>query len=339
MRAACYHSLSVERRAALPGVGCGALRTSAATAVVLMFGGGALNLNQLYYFVVTCESDNNMTKAAEHLVISQSAISYAVRNLEQEFHMKLFKRNGKSLELTDDGREFYRRASKIIGETRALGEYFHRGRPSSSGPVALGMTMLARNIFSKVLSRMGTSIPVTLDKLYVLQSEELFQALEGGTVDLVVVGTSHLDDYSAFEKEIIGNWRSSLYTPVDGPLARLRTVRIDQLSDVPLVIYLENSSMRKNYLDVLEEFAPGLDLCNVKGLASDLSSIVESIIHNGYSTIIGHDAIRDVPEICSIPIEGVLPYQIAAFWRKGEELSDPAKMLVDQLKAYLSEPA
>lgn len=298
-----------------------------------------VNLNQLYYFVVTCENDNNMTKAAEHLVISQSAISYAVRNLEREFNMPLFRRTGGSLELTNQGREFYRRASKIIGETRALSDYFHRGRPSGSNPIAVGMTTLARNVFSRVLSRVGTSIPVTLEKLFVFRSDELFRALDHGDVDLVVIGTSYLDDFAEYESEILGDWRSSLYVSSENPIAKQRTVKIEQLADIPLVLYLENAKARGNYKRTLEAFVPGIELNNVKGMATELSSVVDSIRNAGCATVLGHGAIRDVPDVVPIPIEGVLPYQFGAFWRRGEEPSDAVRLLLERLKEHLADVA
>ena len=61
-----------------------------------------INLNNYRNFYVVAKT-LNFTKAAELLNISQPAISYSIKKLEEELNCKLFERNGKALRLTEDG--------------------------------------------------------------------------------------------------------------------------------------------------------------------------------------------------------------------------------------------
>ena len=61
-----------------------------------------INLNNYRNFYVVAKT-LNFTKAAEILNISQPAISYSIKKLEEELKCKLFERNGKVLHLTEDG--------------------------------------------------------------------------------------------------------------------------------------------------------------------------------------------------------------------------------------------
>jgi len=61
----------------------------------------------------------SFTRAAEELHITQSAVSHAIRELEQRFHEKLFARNGKALALTDAGKTYLAFASEALQRSRA----------------------------------------------------------------------------------------------------------------------------------------------------------------------------------------------------------------------------
>ncbi len=78
-----------------------------------------MKLNQLYYFKTVCKY-NNITKAAEHLHVSQPAITHAIRELERELGIRLFKRTNKNVSLTQEGVLFFQKSSDILSELESL---------------------------------------------------------------------------------------------------------------------------------------------------------------------------------------------------------------------------
>ena len=70
-----------------------------------------MNINQLQYFQVTCKYEN-ISKAAQVLHVSQSAVSKSIHELEKEFEVNLFNRYNNSLVLTSDGKNFLNQAEK-----------------------------------------------------------------------------------------------------------------------------------------------------------------------------------------------------------------------------------
>ncbi len=65
----------------------------------------------------------SFTKAAEELFLTQAAISFQVRNLEKALSVKLFLRQHRSLELTDEGKALFgavRSAFKTLASEKAL---------------------------------------------------------------------------------------------------------------------------------------------------------------------------------------------------------------------------
>ena len=72
-----------------------------------------MELQQLKYFCAIAESEN-MTKASELLLISQPALSRAIKNLEDELGVLLFDRAGKYIFLNDIGQIFYKRVTACL---------------------------------------------------------------------------------------------------------------------------------------------------------------------------------------------------------------------------------
>ena len=75
-----------------------------------------MTLEQLRIFVAVAEREH-VTRAAEDLGLTQSAVSAAVTALERRYAIKLFDRIGRRIELTEAGRRFLREARAVL--TRA----------------------------------------------------------------------------------------------------------------------------------------------------------------------------------------------------------------------------
>lgn len=72
-----------------------------------------MNLRQLYYFRTIAELEH-YTKAAEKLYVSQSNLSHAIQELEEELNVKLFTRKGRNIKLTETGELFLPYVQKTI---------------------------------------------------------------------------------------------------------------------------------------------------------------------------------------------------------------------------------
>lgn len=66
-----------------------------------------MNLQQLEYFKIAAEKQN-YTTAAKMLGITQSNLSHAITKLEKELNVSLFEKQGRSIKLSQNGKEFYR---------------------------------------------------------------------------------------------------------------------------------------------------------------------------------------------------------------------------------------
>ena len=65
-----------------------------------------------YFLEIACEE--NMTRAAERLHVSQTTLSKQMKELEEELGKKLFRRGSASIHLTDEGMLLRKRAEDIL---------------------------------------------------------------------------------------------------------------------------------------------------------------------------------------------------------------------------------
>ncbi|MBO5486490.1 MAG: LysR family transcriptional regulator [Eubacterium sp.] len=146
-----------------------------------------MTLNQLRYFTEIVRQEN-FTRAAEHLFITQSALSKSVRALEEEFQVKLIDRNAKGFQLTQEGNIFYERALQMLAymdtQTRELRQIFHE----EGGTLNIGIPPTAGSIFFySVLQKFcmeHSNIKLNLEEV---PSKKIYEELENGKLDMGVV--------------------------------------------------------------------------------------------------------------------------------------------------------
>lgn len=86
-----------------------------------------MTLQQLHYIIVISET-GSMNKAAERLYISQPSLTNAVKELEKEVGIVVFKRSGKGVSLTADGVEFLTYARQVYQQYEILSEKYSGGK-------------------------------------------------------------------------------------------------------------------------------------------------------------------------------------------------------------------
>ena len=77
-----------------------------------------MNSHQLLAFVVLTRT-SSFTLAGKQLFLTQSAVSHAIKALEDELGSTLFQRTGRGVIMTEAGRQFLPHAEKIISEMKA----------------------------------------------------------------------------------------------------------------------------------------------------------------------------------------------------------------------------
>jgi DNA-binding transcriptional LysR family regulator len=99
-----------------------------------------LDLNQLRTFFTLVQA-GSFSETARRLHRTQSAVSHAIRKLEDLAGVVLVDRRVRDLRLTDEGRRLYQACESVFATLDGVCEDFQRGRSLSLGRIRLGSTI------------------------------------------------------------------------------------------------------------------------------------------------------------------------------------------------------
>lgn len=136
-------------------------------------------------FVEVCRQ-NSVTDAARVLGRTQPAVSYRIRQLEEQTGVALFDRVGRSLQLTRRGELLLNEAESILGRLRGIDDLLHGGDDIPKGRVTIGtLPTVARHYLD---GPFGAAIERWPQVKWCVQTgfvAELMEQLRDGTIDVL----------------------------------------------------------------------------------------------------------------------------------------------------------
>ena len=223
-----------------------------------------MDIRILRYFVQVAK-DKNFTKAAEHLYISQPALSKMIKKLESELGVSLVDIRSGGVFLTDYGQELYRRAVPMIIQFDSLTNFIDRQDGTPSGLLRIGVTpMLATLYMVNIVTNFNNQWPNVEFRIVEDGSIALRKSLLAGDLDLVLCITGDvtpgLQDTILFEEEMVA------VVSTENPLAQYETLDFAQLANEPFNLYSQYASLYRQIIEhcVKAGFEPKINITSSK---------------------------------------------------------------------------
>jgi DNA-binding transcriptional LysR family regulator len=292
----------------------------------------AFSLRQLQYFMAVAEA-GSISGAAHGLSISQSTVTEAIKDLEQDLGVPLFERHARGLAITRKGQQFLRHAAKIMADVsdarRTLAE--PAGRGSAGGRLHLGVTsVVAAYVLSDILARFRRACPEVQVTAIEDAGEYLEHLLVGGELDLAILTISSLHDTSALMTELLDVSHYRLWLPSGHPLIGRERVTLDDLAEEPVVLL---------DMDEIEEAVERLwaDRLGKPAMAFRTRSVeaVRSLVATGAGVAILPDLVYrpwslEGDRIVACAIAEALPAMaVGLAWRRGAPVSGVTQQFID----------
>jgi DNA-binding transcriptional LysR family regulator len=142
-----------------------------------------MELNHLRYFYEVAKS-GSFTDAARRLHISQSALSKAVRLLEEAEHVKLFERSKKGVTLTNIGLEVYRRSEALFQSVNDIENTCRGASEVCEGPLHLGASDHITNyLLIQTIQKMCAKFPLVVPVISAGTPNEIIASLLNNEIE------------------------------------------------------------------------------------------------------------------------------------------------------------
>ncbi|MCG5516299.1 MULTISPECIES: LysR family transcriptional regulator [Ectothiorhodospira] len=214
---------------------------------------------QVFYTVARLLS---FTKAAEALHMTQPAVTFQVRQLEEHFNTRLFDRTHNRVSLTEAGRAAFRYAERIF---EAYGEMENAIREITgdvSGALTLGAsTTIAEYMLPALLGNFKRKHPEVNIRLKVANSEGIVSMVENNIIDLGVVEGPVSN--RNLQVEVCQMDQLVVIVPPGHPLAGKASVTMEEVLPYPFICREEGSGTREVIADYLIELGMGRNALTV----------------------------------------------------------------------------
>ena len=136
----------------------------------------------------------SFTRAAEALFMTQPAVTFQVRQLEEQFNTRVFDRAQGRITLTPAGAVALEYAERILALSGELDSRLREMSGQQAGPLMIGAsTTLAEFLLPQVLGEFKASHPAVVPRLFVANSEAVQARVAERSLDLgFIEGDSHL---------------------------------------------------------------------------------------------------------------------------------------------------
>ena len=195
---------------------------------------------------------NNFTKAATNLFLTQSAVSHAIKDLEEEAGTQLFERLHRSVKLTPAGELLLREIQPIIEEFESVEARLSDLEKQPPLKIASCITY-AQTELPQLLRRFSVNHPEAHFNVQVFPASESIARLETGEVDLAFIEGKV--QQASFQAKKIADYRLCVVAAPDFAEEQLS---LPELLQRPLLLRERGSAVREAFESfvVLQGFKP-----------------------------------------------------------------------------------
>jgi DNA-binding transcriptional LysR family regulator len=294
-----------------------------------------MTLDQLRYFLAAARFEH-VGKAAQSVAISASAISSAIAALEEELGCPLFRREGKSIALNDQGKYLRAEAEAVFDHLSTIRKNLTGAAAAVQGSYRLAAShFLATRFLARAWTRLQRDHPKLEGELCSMATAIAIQEVIRGTLDLALVFSPlrhpELREVTLFEGQLI-----LVVRPGHPVLREPAKTRLRALSAYPATLHKAGS---------------GAEICEVHpmfdrfGIAPQIRCLYEND-DQAVESVLNTDSWAMVPDVVaptarstltvlSLPTGWHAPYTIAAITRPHRAENQTLLLLIEALRDLL----
>ena len=290
-----------------------------------------MEIRTLKYFLAVAREEN-MTRAAELLNVTQPTLSKQLRSLEDELGQKLFTRHSFSIELTEEGLLLRDQAEDLVSMADKISREFMSMDDITGGEIYLGLA--ESHLISYIagaIKQLKETYPGLHYQIVSGDTEQVIDKLNKGILDFAVLAEEP-DEYR-YESIVFPEadvW--GLIMPADDSLSKKKSVRVNDLIGLPL--FCSDQAWANDIPGWAGDDFGKLRLEGSFKLSYNASVFAKEKL--GY--LLTFDKLIDTSEssgLCFRPLSPRLETRLYLIWKKNQTFSPMAERFLMQMQSTL----
>lgn len=291
-----------------------------------------ISFRQIRYFIATADA-GKVSLAAANLNVSQSAISAAIKGLEDELETQLFERHASGVTLTYEGHQFLQHARNIIAAVSEATRAPRRSGKNVEGEIAVGVTYTVAGYFlPQIMSRFRRAFPGVAVRMQEISRDEIEEQIVDGTLDIAVMLVSNLRNGTQIDSEALIRSPRRLWLGADHPLMKKDAVSLAEVAREPYVMLTVDEADQT----ALRYWEPTPYRPKVMFATSSVEAVRSMVALNMGVTILSNMVYRpwslEGQHVEVRPVTDHVPtMDVGLAWRRDAEMSPPVRVFYEYL--------
>ena len=285
----------------------------------------------LKYFLMAAREEN-ITKAAALLHLTQPTLSRQLMQLEEELGVKLFHRSKHSVILTEDGMLLKRRAQEIVSlSDKTVQELSHK-EDVLSGEIAIGCGETKNMLFlSEQVRKFQQKYPLVQFSIHSAIADDIKERIEKGILDIgLLMEPVDVGKYEFIRMPQKEKW--GILARKDSELAAKESINPKDLTGVPLIM-VKRELVKNELASWFGDYYEGLQIAATYNLILNAASMVERGVGVALCFDLGAAFYED---LCFIPLTPTLETGSVLVWKKNQTLGAATSQFMRLLKNAFS---
>ncbi len=288
---------------------------------------------RLFQYFLAIAREENITKAAQSLYLTQPTLSKQMMDLEQQIGKQLFIRGKRKIALTEEGVFLRNRAQEIMTLIENTESALQTDSRHLCGDITIGCgETIVMDYIAELFSSFHKQYPEVKFHTHSGDADIVLERLDKGLIDMgLLLGPMRQEKYdylNLHKKDIFG-----LLMPENCTLAEQKFINIDQLKSLPLIMSEQTFSGHQD----LDWFGTDKSVLNVTAtynLIHNATYLVERGI--GYALCLDKLVNTEGRNLTFRPITPELSVGLYVVTKKYQSFSPAAKVFLDLIKQTIA---
>lgn len=285
-----------------------------------------MELRVLNYFL-TVAREENITRAAQLLHVTQPTLSRQLMQLEEELGVQLFHRGKHSVSLTEDGMLLRRRAQELVSLSEKTKLELQHKEEIPAGEIAIGCgESKSMSLLSEKMVSFRQKYPLVQFSIYSAIADDIKERIEKGLLDMgLLVEPVDISKYEFIRLPVKERW--GVLVREDSPLAQKDCVTPEDLLDVPLLM-VQREQVKNELANWFGETYDQLEIAAVYNLIVNAAFMVE----RGLGVAICFDLGAVFENLRFIPLLPRMETGSVLVWKKNQMLSAAQTLFIQHVR-------